>query len=369
MRKWTGLLGIILVTTGPAAAQTLRVTPSVVTPEIDGKTLDQWIKQVYDPDPSERVDAINAIVKFGPAGKKAVPALIPQLNPANDLSPLVNATIACGQVISDDPRVAAQTIDALAKLIDHSQGMVRLYSITALGRFGPAARNVMPRILPKIRDVSSWEIRRAAAYTIGQLGRDEVGFPDMRAMTTLADGIDDRCKEVRIESLQGLVQLGAPTNPNDAIQLKGLLERRLKVDKDKLAAVWVRVAIMQLDPTTIAEPYVNYLVAQLKSTDTATASQAAKALGVVAAMTRYRVTDPSQIKTVELVKGKIPDLIQSLQSADSTTIICAAWALGQYGPDAASAIGSLNTLLQHPDGQVKDAAQGAIKQIQMPKAG
>ena len=58
------------------------VRPAVNTnPEFNGKTLDQWTKEVEDNDPSVREHAIKIVSLMGPAAKKAAPALIRRRRP------------------------------------------------------------------------------------------------------------------------------------------------------------------------------------------------------------------------------------------------------------------------------------------------
>ena len=252
---------------GPAQAQPVK--PSVSTnPEFNGKSLDQWIREIEDPDPSVREHAIKMICLMGPAAKRAAPALIRQIrDDLNDLSPMTNAIIAIGLINPDDPKQQADAISALIPRLASNQGIVRFQAATSLASFGPAARNGIERLCSKINDPQSWEIRRAVCFALGRCGYDEMNYPDIRALEALNKGIDDASKEVRIEALQGLINLGPPQKPEHRQILKNHFERRVKVDKDKYAGIWVRVALMRIDEKAINDANIKYIAAFLKKTD------------------------------------------------------------------------------------------------------
>ena len=128
-----------------------------------------------------------------------------------------------------------------------------------------------------VGDRSSWETRKAVCYALGWVGRNEYGIPDMRALTALVDAVDDPSKEVRMEALQSLIKLGPPESANIS-QLKTLLERRLKLDRDKAVVIWVRVAMMRIDPPSINEANLTMIAKLLKDPDIEIKMQAARAL-------------------------------------------------------------------------------------------
>ena len=351
MRDWSRVLLaiIIFMALGTAHAQTTpRQAPSPSNPEIGGKTLDEWIKLIDDPDPSTREQAIRSVGQLGSAAKRAVPALTRQVAKFdNDLSPRTSAVIAIGLIVPDDPTHVKDAVQAIRPLLNHEQLIVRYQAASTLGHIGPAAHEAVPALAIMIKNPKSWELRKAAAYALGRVGRDSYNLPDIAALKALVDGIDDSSKEVRIESLQGLINLGIPTNPQHQLELKHALEQRVKADKDKFAAIWIRVALLRMDAGANTDHYINYIAKQLKSSDLGVASDAARALGACG----------------PIAKAKIPDLIESLKSSDITLTVWAAWALGRMGNDAKGAIPSLTTLLESADANVKSAAKDAISEI------
>jgi HEAT repeat protein len=342
-----------LVVGGTACGQAVRPdAPANANPEVGGQTLDHWIKEIEDNDPSVRENAIKMVALLGPQAKRAVPALIRQLNTSpNDLSPLTNAAIALGLIKPEDPKHVKDAVTALTRLLDSTQGIVRFQAANSLGHLGPNARSAVGKLAVLSRDPNSWEIRKAAAFALGRAGLDERTYPDMKALVALVDAIDDRSKEVRIEALQGLINLGPPVTPQDQAELKRRLEGRVRVDKDKYVAIWVRVALMRMDVSAINEANLGYIARQLKATEPpGINADASRALGVIG----------------PAAKSKVPDLIEATRSPDVSLVTWSAWALGRMGADGKAALPALNQLLESSDQSVKAAAQEAIKEINAP---
>ena len=331
-----------------------RVSPQAPpnNPEIGGKTLDEWIKLIEDRDPSVRENAIRMVGQLGGAAKRAVPALTRQLATPNDLSPLASAIVAIGLIVPDDAEHVKKVVTALLPLLGHDQHIIRYQAAMTAGNIGPAARATIDRLTPMIKSPHSWELRRAAAFALGRVGRDDMNFPDMRALKALVDGIDDpHCREVRIEALKGIIDLGPPPQPQHQSELRHMLEQRIKADKDKVAGIWVRVALLRMDAGANSNIFINDIAKNLKSNDLSLAADAARGLGACGV----------------LAKSKIPDLIEAMKSSDVTLTYWCAWALGRMGPDASAALPALNALLQSADANVKSAAQEAMKEINTPK--
>lgn len=348
-----GLIATLTVFLLVAPSQAQPVKPSISTnPDFNGKSLDQWIREIEDPDPSVREHAIKMICLMGPAAKRAAPALIRQIRQENDLSPMTNAIIAIGIVNPDDPKHQSDAISALIPMLGSSQGIVRFQAATSLASFGPAARKAIERLCARVNDSQSWEIRRAVCFALGRCGYDESNFPDIRALEALNKGIDDVSKEVRIEALQGLINLGPPKEPQDRQLLKSHFEKRVKVDKDKYAGIWVRVALMRIDEAAINDANIKYIAAYLKKTEPlGINADAARALGAIG--------PPA--------KKAIPELTNALKDKDVSLVAWSAWALGRMGPDARQALDALKQLLQDTsDSAIKAAVQEAINAINAP---
>jgi HEAT repeat protein len=335
-------------TTPPANQPAANPNPSPATgpTEVGGKTLEQWVKEIDHPDPSVREHAIRMVLMFGPNARKAIPALVKQVRSLNDLSPQANAIIALSVLGPAAPEFAKDVVDALTVAVDNPQGIIRYQAATALGNMGPVARTAVPKLANHVNDRASWEIRKAACFALGSVGRDEQGMPDMRALAALVDAAKDYSKEVRMEALQGLINLGPPASGNVS-QMRNLLEGRLKYDQDKSVTIWVRVAIMRLDEKAINDANLSIIAKQMKGTDVDIRIQAARALGYIGYPAR----------------SKLPELIEALKDEEPLMVQQVCWSIVRMGADAEKALPSLETLLSHKDGNVKASAKAAIEDI------
>src|SRR5207248_8631726 len=140
-------------------------------------------------------------------------------------SPRTNAIIALGFVTTTDPAQLKDVVEGLNRMLNSSQGIIRYQAAMSLARVGPASRAAVPSLTRVVADKASWEIRFAAANALGVAGKDEQNVPDVRALKALIDATDDPSKEVRLEALQSLINLGPPTQPSDVAQIRTLLER------------------------------------------------------------------------------------------------------------------------------------------------
>jgi len=323
--------------------------------QMGGKTLDEWIRLIDSPDPSVREHAIRIAMLFPPASaRRAIPALVRQVNNNNDFSPLANAIIALGQLmqIEKDPAFARSAVDALTQALNHTQAIVRYQAATALRNCGPWARPAVPKLAGMINDRSSWETRQAVCFALGAAGRNEQYVPDILALRALVDAIDDSSKEVRAAALQSLISLGPPTAANDKAQMKNLLEKRLKADKDKACVIWVRIALMSLDEKQITDANLTVISKLLKDPDIDVAMQAARALYFVGRESKLRLDD-----LVDALRHENPRMReQVIQSIE------------RIGPAAERALPALELLVKDPDEGVSKAAKTAISTIkQVPR--
>jgi HEAT repeat protein len=349
--------GLILIVS-PTAAQPPN-TPSSpsnssVPQQILGKTLDEWIRQIDNPDPSVREHAIRVAMLFGPSARRAIPALVRQVTNTNDFSPLANAIIALGQLMTaeKDPAYARSAVDALTQALNHQQAIIRYQAATAIRNCGQWARPAVPKLAQMINDRSSWETRQAVCYALGTAGRDEQGYPNILALRALVDAIDDPSKEVRAAALQSIISLGPPTAANDLATMKNLLEKRLKTDKDKACVIWVRVAIMAADPKLINDANLTVISKLLKDPELEVAMQAARALFFIGRESKSRLDD-----LVDALKHENPRMREQVIQT-----------IERIGPAAERALPALETLTKDPDEAVAKAAKAAIATIkQVPR--
>src|SRR5262245_57034253 len=117
--------------------------------QVAGKTLDQWIKEMEDPDPSHRAMAIDMVLQFGPNAKKAIPTLIRQVKNSPDVAPKAHAMYALEQLVPLDLQTYARdAVDALCGVggLDSNQGTLRIRACRALAAIGIPARAAVPKL-------------------------------------------------------------------------------------------------------------------------------------------------------------------------------------------------------------------------------
>jgi HEAT repeat protein len=344
-------------TTPPAAGATPNMVAGNFPTEVGGKSIDGWIKEMENPDPSVRDHAIKMVIYFGPNARKAIPSLTKQSRMLEDLSPQASAILVMGELVpylnADADRTYIQNIaKALTDALENPQAIIKYRAAIALSRVGPTARAAVPKLTQLVDVRITFEIRQAACLALGQVGRDEGGFPIMQALGALVKATRDTSKEVRIEALQAIVNLGPPLSA-DVSNFKNLLKQRLNADKDKSVQIWARVALMRIDATEVNEPNITTIAKSIKEgTDPEIHGQAAKALGFIG---------PS-------AKSAIPDLIDALKSDELILVADAMWALSRMGDVAERALPSLETLANsHPNDEIKAGAKATIDEIKKKK--
>ncbi len=344
----------------PAAAPS--TVPAANAPnypsQVGGRTLEEWIKDIHDTDPSVRARAIQVVVEFGPAARKAIPAITQQVKQLNDLSPQAYAIIALAELVPFTPptppggipdKWATDAINALISEMNNPQAVIRFRAATALGYIGPPARGAVRELMRQINDRQSWEIRKAVCFALGTVSRDEQGYPMAPALEALATGVADPVsKDVRLEALQAVIRLGPPSAQPSLPVLGKTLNNRLTAERDKVVLIWVRVAIMALDATQRTDKNIATVTKEMRSTDPELQVAAVRAIGVMG----------------PAAKATVQDLIDALpRAADPILSVELCRALGRMGPPAERAIPSLETMDLQKDEGVKVAAKIAIADI------
>lgn len=324
--------------------------PAVEYPtEIAGRNLDQWIKDIDSLDPSIRTLAIRTVPNFGPSCKRAIPAVIRQITKFdNDLSPRSNAIVILPILVSADPQnYYKPAVDALSLALDSSQGIIKFQAAAALAQFGPYARATVPKLAKLVEDRASGEIRQAAAAALSAVARDDNGWPDMRALNALMHGIDDGSKEVRMECLQAIINLGPPAS-GEVAAYRNLLEKRLKADKDKTCTIWVRVAMMRLDAALVTDTHLSAISKLMKGQESEVRIQAARALGFIGIY----------------AKSQIPALIDALKDDEPLMVWQVCLSLGRMEKESEKALPMLQAIADnHRDQAVKEEAKKAVEAI------
>jgi hypothetical protein len=346
-----------------AAPKDMAVPNSPAYPlEVGGRSLEEWIKEIDNPDPSIREQAIQTVLHFGPSATKAIPMITGQVQRLNDIGPQAFAIIALSELVplrtqaapgSSPDKWTADAVNALISVLNSPEAVIRFRAATTLGWIGPSARAAVhqsqSQLIRLVTDRASWEIRKAACFALGTVGRDEQNWPLVGALEGLANGLADQSKGVRLEALQSVIRLGPPAPPAAAPNLIKMLQRRLTQERDKNLLVWVRVAMMRMNAAEINDKNLALFTKDLKGSDPELRSTTIKALALMG----------------PAAKSAVPDLIDTLQkpTEPATTIeLCAA--LARMGQFADRAIGPLTTLQsQGANEAVRSAAGEAIIEI------
>ena len=127
------VLGVLLVAASPASAQEMKMVKG--QPTWDGRTLNDWVKDLSAPAPYTRHSAAYAIAEFGEKGAPAVPALV--------------------------------------KCLEDEQATVRYASALALGGIGPAAKDAVEP-LKKLLDDRNDDVAAIARKSIKQITGEAV---------------------------------------------------------------------------------------------------------------------------------------------------------------------------------------------------
>lgn len=272
----------------PAGSQPQPGLPAVGAPkppewpkEIGGKSAADWVVEFHNLDPTLRENAVKVIPGFGPDVRKV--AIKPLIVLIDDPDPgvrvnaiLVLATIGFSADQREDARAAAVALaSAIGKTAPGS--VIRLHATRALSVLGTEAVFAIPT-LTKIAEDPAWETRAAVAAALGRIGAPVYGppakgadpnkppvprqKPSKAAMDKLANALlVDRSASVRMEAVQGLLQIGPPyvddvSKYGDAIEpYVKLVTARLKTDaqseKEPAVRVWLFTLHSMYDDRTM----------------------------------------------------------------------------------------------------------------------
>lgn len=319
--------------------------------KLGGKGLEDWIKEISDPDPSVRQLAIRTVVNFGPAAQKAVPSLQKAVL-STDASVRGDAAAALGmiQLNTDDlPRVGS----TLTGLLRDNQAPVRIQAASSLATMGVTASSTatLQNLSFMINDTTSWEVRKTAAYALGRLGLDTQKGPDPVAMKALTAALQDQCAAVRLEAIMALSELGMSPRPAEvAVEIKALTARQK--DRDKSVGIWATVLLVFLDEKQqLNQSNLQIMINGLSDPDLRVRIQAARALG---ALGRPSV-DGKPPKLPGLLT-KVPQVMDGLRAAEGEMILTVLSLLGPLGDDAQLALPQVVQLTKDRELVVRYAA-------------
>jgi len=178
----------------------------------------ELIKLLDDKEADVRIGAARGLAGIGKGTKEAVAALVKEL-PNKDPDVRWRAIEVLGGLGPD----AAPAAPELLKLLkDSKDAAVRVGAATALAGLGTTS-GVVLGLAAALKDSSS-QVRHAAAYALGDIGKDA-----REAVKPLTDALEDKNADVRAEAAFALGAIG-----KDA---KAALPELKKLTKDKHATV------------------------------------------------------------------------------------------------------------------------------------
>ena len=271
---------------------------------------------------------------------------------SKDISVRVNAIITLG-FIGIKPEDTQEGIDALIRALSDPQGIVRYQAARTLSRLATEPHRIaetqksVPALIRLLNDQYCWEIRAAAAESLGTVGWLPQSY-DPGAQRAVLNAINDSCIEVRLQSLLSVIQFGRPAKPADLQSEQMMLKPLTAEGKNKRIAIWAHVALGRLENKE--EPSSVHLLAIAKHFKDKDFEVRTNAMRAICYMRR----------------GAFPIFDQVLPMLEDKDPVMVGWtciALGEFGPKAAAAIPSLKKLATHTDEGVRKAAAEAIKKI------
>jgi HEAT repeat protein len=312
--------------------------------QVNGKTLNDWLVDLRNADPSVKLKAIANIKGFGERAQVATGQLRAALND-RDASARVNACISLA-AIGINEKQKADVIDALIPRLNDSQGTVRYQAATTLGAMGPAAAAAVPGLVKLSKDLMTWEIRSVACTALATTGTQPGKGIDGRAWEALLDALKDPCFEVKFAALKGLLYMGKPMSAADTAKESTILQSHF-TDKNEIIAIWAPLCYMRVNG--VSEAQLPAIIKHLRSPKAEVRAEACRAFAIMG----------------QEAKSAAKDLTDCLDDKDATTVIWDIAALSQMREAAQIALPKLKSLsTTHPDDSIRKAAGEAVKRLE-----
>jgi HEAT repeat protein len=324
--------------------------------EVLGKSLKDWVADLRSTDPSVKVKALQAIPYFGESAKKEAGPLMVEAVENTDASVRANALLAIGSTGLQDKDIPKCVEVVKGKLINDSQGIVRMQCATLLGQIGRDARAALPELIRATKDASSYEIRRAAVTALASVGGGDSKNPvsDARATHALVEifysplgGVTEKSVDVKLEAVIALALMAKPGPPAERAHALQALQAAAK-GKDKIIEIWARVGIMAQDE--VSEKELLLICKYLRSSENIMVRMhAVRALGTIGSK----------------AKSRAQDLIELLDDKEVGLAALAAVALGEMGGSADKAVAAIQKLIEKKelDESTKDTLKTIVDRI------
>jgi HEAT repeat protein len=264
----------------------------------------------------------------------------------------VHASLALMNLGVDDS-VKGKALSVLQKRLSDKESIVRLYAAMVAGRMGAEARPLVSDLILRVTDRDSHEIRRAAAYALGQAGQatrnQEIDMSAARALYgTFSGPFPDHCADVRLNAVMAFGGMGIPRDEASRQAIVQALAYATKTDKNKAVVIWAHVGLMAQNQPV--DEHLPPIVKFLKDSDFSTHYQALRAIGMI---------DKKKAKSC------IPELMKGLQDKDVVLQAMTVWVLGQMEEYAADAVPAIKELMERKDTNegVKETCKDALAKI------
>lgn len=365
--------------------------------EIGGKKLDQWKKDLHDPDPSVRAAALLAVIYFGQAATRAIPDVVDRLHDP-DASPRAKAAMVL-RMIPHLPADRSRIIKGLGRAIANDPQTIIRYEAAVSMKFmcplvGKDERSAIQDLLVSVKSTSTFELREACIEALIYAGPDPKTGPDPRVtreLITKANFQFEPTQRVRLKAITALGALGRPQNPKDLADVMSVLKSRYNYHSKKpVVRIWTHVAIIALEEKADTKD-LDTIADYLKNKEAFIRAEAAKALGALEDKAQnyvanicdllQREEDPNVKESAALALGRmrntgarvIGELIRITEEQDKKfipAVLNACLALGELGANTPEVMKALNKVLERrdlEDYQKDYFVKKAIEKITHPK--
>jgi HEAT repeat protein len=360
-------VALFLAATGSGqVAGVKKVDPKKVEPapldaeKVNGKTIDQYIKEFSSKDTSRREQAIRTIAAFPPdTAIRAIPALLAELkrhagSVSVDLSVRTAICVVLAEIFrsSDkiDTKLKTEAAGIVGRFLQDSQIVMKYRAVQTIGTIGPEAIKATPLLLAMLRDQSSWEIRQAAALALAGIAHDPKTGVDLNVLKALYATLNDSAFQVRLAAIQALAYLGPPSD--DGLKrsyIESLKPIAIK-DPEPSLQIWARVAIAYA-ANQFDQEVLGPIAKMMSDPDPAIRVQAVQSMGAIGP---------------KAASVTLKSIIARFEDKDASVKLMAIWAAGQMGGDAKiMALQPLEKIAADPKEpeQIKKLAKDSIEKL------
>ncbi len=159
--------------------------------------LDALIAQLEGADPAQQTDAATQLAALGPMAQPAAVALVRTI-----CIPHEELLEACTAALEDIGPPSAEQIGPLTQLASDCSSDVAYWSVTLLGRAGPAAAAAVPDLIRVLQSDADLPVRERVAWTLGEIGTAAKSAAP--ALTNAAQSTDARLSRLAKKSLESI---------------------------------------------------------------------------------------------------------------------------------------------------------------------